>query len=244
MKITIIGVDCATVPNKVGLALGQSAGGEGRIDRVMRGSRTPSVAETIAGWAASSDCVLLALDAPLGWPTDLGASLADHMAGEVIRVPRKKLFRRETDRFVKRKLGKQPFAVGADKIAHTAHDALDLLQQVRELTGQPIPLAWDREIDAGIHAIEVYPGATLEAYRIEAKGYKDKKAVRRKVLAFLGKQVRLPEDTQLMEDNADALDAGLCVLAAVDFLLGRAMRPEDQQKARQEGWIWVREPVK
>ena len=69
---------------------------------------------------------------------------------------------------------------------------------------------------------------------------KDKQAERRKVLAFLAERLRLPEDTTLMQDNADALDAGLCVLAAVDFLLGRAMRPKDLQKARKEGWIWVR----
>ena len=37
-----------------------------------------------------------------------------------------------------------------------------------------------------------------------------------------------------------ALDAGFCILAAVDFLRGDAMEPEDQQKAWKEGWIWVR----
>ena len=46
-----------------------------------------------------------------------------------------------------------------------------------------------------------------------------------------------------MENSADALDAGLCVLAALDFLWGNAMEPEDQQKARKEGWIWVRKRV-
>ena len=46
-----------------------------------------------------------------------------------------------------------------------------------------------------------------------------------------------------MVDNADALDAGLCVLAAVDFLLGRAMKPQDEEMAEKEGWIWVRRPV-
>ena len=60
---------------------------------------------------------------------------------------------------------------------------------------------------------------------------------------FLREQVRLPEDTTLMVDNADALDAGLCVLAAVDFLLGRAMKPQDEEMAEKEGWIWVRRLV-
>ena len=45
-----------------------------------------------------------------------------------------------------------------------------------------------------------------------------------------------------MEDNADALDAGLCILAAVDLLRGPLMEPKDEQmpKAQKKGWIWVR----
>ena len=42
------------------------------------------------------------------------------------------------------------------------------------------------------------------------------------------------------------MKAGLCVLAALDFLRRMAMKPEDPQmaqKARKEGWIWVRRPV-
>lgn len=112
-----------------------------------------------------------------------------------------------------------------------------MLQEVRDATGETIPLAWDPALRAGIHAIEVYPAATLEAYRFGAQKPKDKQAVRRERLAFLGEQVRLPENTALMEENDDAL-------AAVDFLRGRAMEPEDQQKAWKEGWIWVRRRVK
>ena len=241
MEVTIIGVDCATQDSKVGLALAHFAGGEARIEEVTLGARVKPVAAAIAQWAAGSDRTLLALDAPLGWPVDLCPTLADHMAGEVIRVPRNDLFRRETDRFVHCQVEKLPFAVGADKIAHTAHDALERLDRVRELTGQPIPLAWDREIGPGIHVIEVYPGATLAAYGIQAKGYKNNESVHRKVLVFLGKHLRLPADTTLMEDSDNALDAGLCVLAAVDFLRGDAMAPKQRMaKAQKEGWIWVR----
>ena len=135
---------------------------------------------------------------------------------------------------------------GADRIARTARATLEMLQEVRDATGETIPLAWDPALRAGIHAIEVYPAATLEAYRFEAQKPKDKdkQAVRRERLAFLAEQLRLPENTALMEENDDALDAGLCVLAAVDFLWGRAMEPGDQQKAWKEGWIWVRRRVK
>jgi predicted RNase H-like nuclease len=246
MEVTIIGVDCATKENYVGLALGRVKAGETWIEEVTLGSRVLPVAETIAGWAGRSRCTLLALDAPLGWPADLGGALVAHTAGNPIDIDPNLLFRRETDRFVKREINKQPLDVGADRIARTARAALELLQDVRNATDEAIPLAWDPDLGAGIHAIEVYPGATMAAYGVAARGYKKRKegqAPRRELLAFLGEQVRLPEDTALMEENADALDAGLCVLSALDFLRGRATTPRDQQKARKEGWIWVRKPV-
>jgi len=246
MEVTIIGVDCATKDNRVGLAWGRVEGGEAWIEEVTLGSRMVPVAETIAGWARRSRCTLLALDAPLGWPADLGGALVAHTAGNPIDVDPNHLFRRETDRFVKREIDKQPLDVGADRIARTARAALEVLQEVRDATGEAIPLAWDPDIGAGTYAIEVYPGATMAAYGVAAPGYKNRKEglpERRSLLAFLGEQVRLPEDTALMEENDDVLDAGLCILSALDFLRGRAMEPEDLQKARKEGWIWVRRRV-
>ena len=41
--------------------------------------------------------------------------------------------------------------------------------------------------------------------------------------------------------SADALDALVCVLAAADFMRGRAGPPSDLETARQEGWIWTAE---
>ena len=244
MQVTIIGVDCATKMNKVGLALAQFTGGEAQIEEVTLGSKQQPVPKTIAKWAGGSDRTLLALDAPLGWPADLGPTLVDHAAGKPIAVLREDLFRRQTDKSVKCATGKQPLDVGANLIAHTAHAALELLQEVRELTGQPIPLAWDPDLGPGIHAIEVYPAATLAVYNIPTTGYKKSRAgrpARRDLLDFLARHLRLPADTSTVEDNADALDAGLCVLAALDFLRGDAMEPKQHmQKARKEGWIWVR----
>jgi hypothetical protein len=40
-----------------------------------------------------------------------------------------------------------------------------------------------------------------------------------------------------MEQNADALDAVVCLLAVTDFLDGRALGPIDAAIATREGWI-------
>jgi len=42
-----------------------------------------------------------------------------------------------------------------------------------------------------------------------------------------------------LSDNADVLDASVCVLAAEDFIAGRAIPPQDRSTAEREGWIWT-----
>ena len=42
-----------------------------------------------------------------------------------------------------------------------------------------------------------------------------------------------------LSDNADVLDAAVCVLAAEDFVAGRATPPTDRSAAEREGWIWT-----
>ena len=47
-------------------------------------------------------------------------------------------------------------------------------------------------------------------------------------------------------DGPHAFDAFVCLLAAVDFLEGRAvapeLTPEPSREVRREGWIWIRRP--
>ena len=95
--------------------------------------------------------------------------LQRHWAGTALGVDSNALFRRETDRFIRDKLGKQSFDVGADRIAWTAHSALTLLSALRERLHAPIPLAWSPRI-CGLCAIEVYPAATLKAHAICSRG--------------------------------------------------------------------------
>jgi hypothetical protein len=55
--------------------------------------------------------------------------------------------------------------------------------------------------------------------------------------------LHLPNDVGLMVKNADALDAAVCVLAGHDFVTGACQRPENPERARKEGWIWVRSRI-
>lgn len=209
------------------------------------GARSRRPVDVIGGWlSAAEGPVILAIDAPLGWPVALGATLAGHSAGEGIDVPANEMFRRTSDRFIKTTFGKTPLDVGADRIARTAHSALELLEDIRRRTGLPVPLAWSPGELAPVSAIEVYPAATLLACGWRSDGYKDKDesnvAARRDIIAALGTVVDLPTDVSLLERSADALDAAVCVLAGKDFLESRALPPLDQDLARREGWIWVR----
>lgn len=239
----LVGIDCATVDAKVGLALGILSEGQLRVDRALVCTREESAASTVAGWLrASQEATLLAIDAPLGWPVTLGRALGGHRAGETIATKADELFRRETDRFVKRKLGKTPLDVGADRIARTAHAALRLLGDLRQLINAAVPLAWAPTFSAHISAIEVYPAATLVGHGFRSGGYKRRDQIpgRREILNSLRAVVDLPDDLSSMERSADALDAAVCLLAARDFLTGEAMPPDNQSLAEIEGWIWAR----
>ncbi len=247
MGITIIGIDCATQDKNVGLALGLFDEGEARIEEVKVGRTKGSVVETVANWITHHSPALLALDAPLGWPKGLRQALRGHKAGKPIRVGPNEMFRRGTDRFVKEEIDKTPLDVGADRIARTAHWALELLHRLRAQTGQEIHLAWKPEMISRTCAIEVYPAATLKAHKIErCQGYKLKdehgKTARRSIVAQLEPHhVHRASNFPLLVDNADALDAVLCVLAGVDFLRGEVYKPTDLKLAKKEGWIWVLE---
>ncbi len=165
MQITVIGIDCAVKATNVGLALGRFSDGITFVETVVRGSSEPDLPGIIEGWLSDrpEGPALLALDAPLGWPAPLAQALPDHRAGEVLQPTADQLFRRTTDGFVWKRIGKRPLDVGADRIARTAHAALRLLDQLRQRIASPIPLAWQPDI-GGIAAIEVYPAATLMAH--------------------------------------------------------------------------------
>ena len=261
MSVRVIGIDCATDPRKVGLAWGDYstvAPGQGIV--AVAGVRTGSPQRRDSGWteiveavtqcARDSGPVLLALDAPLGWPEAMGASLFEHSAGAPLTTEPDYMFQRQTDRLLTEELGKKPLEVGANLIARTAHSALLRLNQIREKLGNPMPLAWDRAHIVASQVIEVYPAATLLAHGLSDAGYKGSKKKhcrqRGRLVAQLAKNDRLSGisgDVSIqMEATDHALDAVVCCLAGADFLCGDVIRPEPDHlpAAEKEGWIWVK----
>lgn len=237
----VIGLDCATDDSRIGVALGEYQAGNVRVSRVEICSWERPAVSVIGEWLAGAREALLAIDAPLGWPAPLAHALRRHKAGDALAATPNDMFRRETDRFVQRKIGKTPLDVGADRIARTAHAALGILGDLRRRTRKKIPLAWNPDSLRGIAAIEVYPAATLVVHGFRSSGYKEPKQIneRAAIVSELAGVLALPADTSQMTSNADVLDAVVCLLAAKDFLDGHAMRPVDAKLASQEGWIWT-----
>lgn len=241
MITRLIGIDCATVDAKIGIARGELAGTDVVVNEVCLCTKEEKAADVVVRWLQQYPQLrtLLAIDAPLGRPKELSSALIDHRAGQEISTKPNLMFRRETDRFVHAKLRKTPLEIGADRIARTAHSALRLLGNVRRSINAEIPLAWSQDWD-GTAAIEVYPAATLLAHKMTAVGYKKRQQTveREGIIKSLRSHLTLPENCQVMSESADALDAAVCILAGADFVRGSVQAPEDTTLAMREGWIW------
>lgn len=142
--VVLIGIDCATQPRKVGLALGQWDGRTVQVQACCTGNAKASPLDIINAWLQQQGNALLALDAPLGWPQPLGDVLNRHQAGAGMGFSSNRLFRRHTDDAIQQRFGKRPLEVGANFISRTAVAALA--------------------------AIEVYPAATRLAHGSAGRG--------------------------------------------------------------------------
>jgi predicted RNase H-like nuclease len=243
MRVQVVGIDCATVNEKVGLARGFFDEQRVRVQEATLCTRELSAAKRVADWVRSSAevPVLIAIDAPLGWPAPMAKALGTHRAGNPLDIKPNEMFRRRTDRVIQETLRKTPLDVGADRIARTAHAALKMLGDIAHLAGIPsIPLVWNSSV-SGVSAIEVYPAATLIAHGIRSSGYKapTQTLAREDILAALRSEIDIDTSCVGLDASADMLDAVVCVLAAKDFRQGRANSPTDLTLAEQEGWIWV-----
>ena len=250
-SITIIGVDCATQSNKVGLALGSISNGLLSIDKAMKVGKSGSIADVVSSWIKenSTTKTLIAMDSPLGWPIKLGEELIGHKAGASLSTEAHQMFRRRTDFFIKEQANKQSLDVGADRIARTAHAALRLIDEIKEQVGMSIPLAWNSELTHPISVIEVYPAVTLKSCQLlPATSYKkESNKERGQIFDGLSKLMDLSKvDKQLIIDDDDMLDAVVCVLAGYHFINDESAGPateEDRALAGKEGWIWAKIPT-
>ena len=231
---------------------------------------------------------LLALDAPLGWPIHLTHALHIHRAGAPLEHPHEKesddpnpgnhLFRRHTDRFLAHKFPGAPLDIGADRIARVARSALDLLGRLGTTDDRqsPVPLLWDPERLERLGTIEVYPRLTLRALtggpRKPELHYKGSKQVRNRetIAEIFRRTLNLNPETLLAKRaktgaddyDHDLIDAVLCALEGLQFLLGKSVGPEhpdadDWLDAKTggrtgpnltdikacEGWIWFHEDL-
>ena len=246
-KTTIIGIDCSTNKKKVGLALAESSSTGCVLQCLLTGDKAkPSIPKFLADQIKNdNNPVLLALDAPLGWPDGMRGGLADHSAGAPLTIEPNRMFRRLTDKFVKKRTGKTPLDIGANWIARTAHWTLSLLEELRT-SRHKIPLVWKQGQISGVKAIEVYPATVLSVLSLDVNtSYKTGKfapANRGDILNKLKKRIRfvpqIDEKTILADDNM--LDAVLCVQAGQEFLSNNCINPpkENTEIAHREGWIW------
>ena len=242
-SLRIIGIDCAVQEAARGLALAARDDHELRLVAATVGGTGRTSQSIVEEWLTASDgAAVIAIDAPLGWPERLACSLDSHTAGAPIGAPPDALFRRATDLFIQRQMRKRPLDVGADRIARTAHAALQLLGSLRESLGAAIPLSWDPAGLTEHSTIEVYPAATLIAHGIRSTGYKKPTQLqeRREMVSALRGEMTIPARlAAALSENPDVLDAAVCVLAAEDFIAGRAMPPPDRGVVEREGWIWT-----
>jgi len=248
--IAIIGIDCETQPDKVGLARGSIANGLLSIDSARKVAKNESVANLVSSWIKEKNHVktLIAVDSPLGWPIKLGEELIHHVAGASLSTSAHQMFRRRTDFFIKEKANKQSLDVGADRIARTAQAALTMLKEISEQVAVSIPLAWGSVLTQPISVIEVYPAVTLKSCGLlPATSYKKENGnEREKIYDGLINLMDLSnvDKLSIIEDD-DILDAVACVLAGYHFVSGESEQPpteEDRVLAEKEVWIWAKIP--
>jgi hypothetical protein len=235
MSTLLIGVDCAAQAHNTGLAAGVRSAGSERISvlETCCASNETSAARIVAGWVNrdSSERTLLALDAPLGWPAALGEALAIHQAGWPLPKTANEMFRRLTDDRIYERLGRRPLEVAADRIARATHAALCFLEELRQDLGASLELVWKADWPGRFGVIEVYPAATRLALGVpKGRG------------SLAGLEDRLDfGDGEPPASSEHERDAIVCLVAADEFLSGRAERPpiESMPRVRREGWIWV-----
>lgn len=207
--------------------------------------------EAILGLIAEFDLEFgrdaVGIDAPFGWPQpfiqfigrDANGARSSRWTTEFART----LTYRLTDVCVKQALSTKPgppltpLSVAADKLAYTAFRCSGLLDDLRVI---------DRSGVAGVY--EVYPAASLKAWRLPFSRYKGSSPEVKVQLAAMLEMVgqRCPwldwvdwNDRELCAQSDHAFDALIASLTARAAMLGQTLSPgpDERERARFEGWI-------
>jgi len=238
-RLQLLGIDAAVDPRNTGFAVARACENRWRVETLETGKRGMPLADAIMKRLAPENPILLAIDAPLGWPAPLARALYNHTAGVPLSLDPGTGFARETDRFVREKTGLKPLDVGADRIARTAAAALTLIEALRTRTGQRLPLLSSPEEAENGGLIEVYPAATLKQHGLPHRGYKKPHATRERmaITSDISGKLDLRPCRQACIESDHCLDAVLCILTAIDFMNGDCLPPFNNLPS-QEGWIW------
>ncbi len=240
--VQIIGIDAAVAPEKTGVALARKAEGQWCIEQVCCGNRNQPIVDLLLSLLDPKMPLLVAVDAPLGWPASFRKALGNHRAGDRIELDPQFDFARETDRFVRETVGLKPLDVGADRIARTAATALSLIAKLREGLDQALPLlATPKQSQQG-GVIEVYPAATLKQRKLPHRQYKkpEMSGIRWEIATAISEELSFKSGIESLIASDHCLDAALCVLAAIDFLANQCHQPLNPDLLQVEGWIWFR----
>ena len=175
------------------------------------------------------------IDAPFGWPIEFVAAVNNWPHDTWSQAGRDRLRFRETDRDVRTMQSVWPLSVSTDTIALPAMRAMSLLKKCG---------VTDRSGDGKF--FEVYPAASLRAWSMTSRGYKEAKKpecidARHRMLASLRVAMPwlvAPDD---YAEDADALDSLVAALTARAASQGRTIQPGSSQidAAKCEGWIHI-----
>lgn len=184
----------------------------------------------------------IGIDCALGWPVEFINFLnrqvtldenTEDIQGDL--AWRRRLAYRETDRHVWQSTGRWPLSVATDRLGMTALRASGLLSKYAK---QGVQI--DRSGQGLI--VEVYPAASLRAWKTNASGYRVSEYTRSTLLQEIkghAPWLNLGSFQELIVESCDAFDSVIASLSARSAALGFFEAPPSQYQelAQIEGWV-------
>lgn len=260
--MNIIGIDCATENKKIGIVFSTFTENKWTVTEISQGLNIVNLIRKLRSFRQKNEKTLIAFDAPLGFPINLGKFLNSHKAGLPInnwengyKEHISQYVDRYTDRVIREKLNLIPLSVGADKISRVTFRTMELIGMIEKELGKKLSLTWKPENCKDISFIEVYPASTLKSYRQPHNQYKQKKDYynRNVIIDFISSEVEIDEKFVRnfpFENKIDALDALICAFTGKEFIKGNLTSfdelidkkdlEEVESIVLNEGWIWTK----